>query len=227
MNGATRLWVGVCALAMSACSEWPPGHRELSQRFYGDREAFVQLEARLLETEYVQVSGGCVPESDRENVSMRVTLTKEVRDSVGEQNLYEQEYVNDDDWTDLFCRTSVWAAEKHDGAVGFDIGSRLDRNSKEVFAWYIHSQEKMQALKPCLPEFKTIPCGLCSLELDGGWYVEYSWSPEELVPGGFDRVLDEDISENEYYDQFYRNLDQCRKSGYSKIGYEPDMLQDR
>ena len=208
---------------ISACAKWPPYHEELAKRFEENRSAFEQLEAKILATHYFRVSGGCVVDSDKQRISNRVKL-EWIDESEGNDYLYDHEYIEDEEWSDLFCRTLVWSVENHDGVLTFDFGSSIDRNNKTTFVVYTHSQELLESRKPCLPEFEDIPCGLCSVLLDDEWYLEYWWSPEELVPGGFERVLAKEMTREKYYELFDRNLHQCRIDGYSEIGYDHDEL---
>jgi hypothetical protein len=210
----------VCVSLISACSKWPPSHEELAERFSENRDAFEQLEAKILDTHYVEVSGGCFVDSNHEKISNRVTLLRKVDESDGKAYLYEQEYIEDDEWSDLFCQTLVWSVANYDGIVSFDFGSGFRRNNKTVFAAYTHSRELLESRKPCLPEHIKIPCGLCSVALDDEWYIEYWWSPEELVPGGFEQVLDEEMTEEEYRELLDRDLEQCRTDGLVQIGYD-------
>lgn len=211
-------------LFVSACSEWPPHQEELAERFEENRDAFEQLEAKILTSNLVRVSGGCVLDSDGERTSNRVQLLRKVDEAEGKEYPYERDYVEDAEWTDLFCQVFVWSVENHDGVVTIGFGSSIPHDDMTTFVEYIHSREMLESRRPCLPEIEQIPCGLCSVPLDDEWYLEYWWSPDELVPDGFSRVLDGEMTEDEYRELYDRSLEQCRIDGYREIGYDLDEL---
>ena len=91
---------------------------------------------------------------------------------------------------------------------------------RTVWAEIVHAPDHRTELYPCLEQHKKLGCGACIVDLDTDWFIYYWWTPDELVPGGFDRVLDDEITEDEYRAIFDNNLQQCRIDGYSAIGYD-------
>ena len=204
----------------SACSKWPPDHDELMDRFADNRDAFELLEAKILATHYVRVSGGCVVDSDQKKISSRVQLTWRVDESEGKDYIYDRKNVEDAEWSDLFCEARVWSVANHDGLAKFDFGSSVERNGKSVFAEYTHSKAKLESRKPCLPEHKKLPCGLCSVKLDDEWFIDYWWVPEDLISDELDDMIDGVLSEDDYWARHDEALKQCRIDGYTAIGYD-------
>ena len=215
------------ALLVSSCSKWPPYHDDLAERFTENRDAFEELEARILGTHYVRVSGGCVFNSDRERIPTRVKFTWKVDNSEGKDHIYDQKSIEDEEWSDLFCETLVWSVANHDGVVRFDFGSSVYRNGKSVYAEYTHSRETLESRKPCLPEHKNLPCGLCSVKLDEEWFIDYWWVPEDILEGEYDDVIDGILPEDEYWSRYDEELKQCRIAGYTAIGYDTADWRDK
>lgn len=228
MNRKIRLSALTCIFLISACTKWPPHHEELADRFNENRAAFEQLEKMILDTDYLRVSGGCIVDKDRKKSSSRVRLTRKVDEPEKKGYLYDQEYIEDDAWSDLFCQTLIYSVANYDGIVSFGFGSSFDRDDKFVHAEYTHSRAELESRKPCLQEHQNIPCGLCFVALDDEWFINYWWSPEELVPGGFDLVLDGEMTDEEYRELSDRNFEQCRIDGLTAIGYDLyDYRQDK
>lgn len=197
---------------------WPPYHQELSLNFKANRDAFDRLEEKILQTEFVHVSTTGIYGIPRFNDSKHV-----VAETQGDEFRESEIIENDSEWDDLFVELNVFGVSHFDDVVSMTFIGPLQREKRTVYAEYVHSQESLDERIECLPEHQSLGCGLCAFSLSDGWFIEYWWSPETIVPGGYDLVLDGELSEEEYRDQFSRLLTECRRDGYKAIGYEMSL----
>lgn len=228
MNRFSYMLIVSVTCLLSACDRWPPYRDDLVEHFNENKDAFEQLRAKIIDTHYLSVGGGCIGDRDGGLKHTPVTFTWEPDHAEGEDFVYEQESVEDAEWSELFCKVGGWDVVSYDGIVRFEFGGpSAEQNDRSVRFAYVHSKEMLASRIACLPEHKEIPCGLCSVALDDEWYVEYWWSPEELLPGVFDRVLDGEMTREEYRSMFDETLAQCRIDGNRAMGYDLDSLDQR
>lgn len=226
MNRVTHvLAVGVTCL-VSACNQWPPYRSDLVQHFNENQETFEQLRGKILDTHYLRVTGGCIGDRDGGVKHTLVTITWEPEHTEGQDFVYEQERVEDAEWSDLLCKVGgSWGVANYDGIVWIEYGGpSAKQNDRSVHFGYVRSKEMLGSRISCLPEHREIPCGLCSVSLDDEWYVEYWWSPDELLPGVYDGVINGEMTQEEYWLMFDETLAQCRTDGYRAMGYDLDDL---
>lgn len=204
----------------AGCSRWPPDHKNLTDRFFENRSAFEKLESKILSTNYDRVTGGCVLNSDRELVHTRVTLYWTEIDPVSGELAYKRESIQSEEWNELFCAAIVWSVQQYDGIVSLGFGSGMPLGEKFVGASYVHSEEQLSDRKACLPEHKKLECGLCAVPLDDAWFIEYWWTPDDILPDEYSMMIDGELSEEDYWSQFEQELKRCRVEGYQAIGYD-------
>lgn len=90
---------------------------------------------------------------------------------------------------------------------------------KSIDISYVHRAEPAK-IPDCASTSRFQRCGQCSASLRNGWYIEYLWRPEELIPDSLDRAAEGIISSEEYSEEYRRELDQCLADGLAAIGYE-------
>ena len=203
------------SLAVSGCDQWPPYQNELRENFTNNREAFDTLKTKIQGTEYIHVSMTGIYGIPRFDDSTYV-----VANTQGEEYI-EQEIIEDDpEWNDLFLAANVFAVAQHEDVVSLRFVGPLEDDKRTTFAEYVYDAAGRESRKTCLPEYEDLRCGLCAVDLADNWYIDYWWSPEELVLGGYDRVLDDEMTNEQYRETFDRNLEQCRFDGYTAIGYD-------
>ena len=203
---------------LSGCEQWPPYEDELRENFTNNREAFDTLRTKIQGTEYIHLSMTGIYGIPRFNDSKHV-----VADMQGEDHIEQEIIENDPEWDDLFLAANVFAVAQHENVVTLRFIGALENKKRTTHAEYVCGVEQGESRKPCLPEHEKLRCGLCSVDLEDGWFIEYWWSPEEVVPGGLDLLTNDEIPEEEYWELFDQNLKQCRIDGYKAIGYD---LQD-
>ena len=205
----------LCLVAVSGCDKWPPYHEDLEARFTNSREAFEALEAKILETDYNHVSHTGIYGIPKFKETTSVVAYKDSEEG------QESDFIEDDpEWNSLLIAASVFAVGNDEGVVSFTFLGPIEERGRMVFVEIIHSAERREPLKECLQKHKEIECGLCAFDLSEDWFVQYYWSPEEIVPDGIDAVVDGDMTEDAYDKAFDENLFQCRKNGYRSIGYD-------
>ena len=201
-----------------ARNQWPPYIGELTDNFQTNRAAFGRLEEKIVQTEYVHVSKTGIYGIPRFNDSKHVVA------EIQENELRKSEIIeNDPEWDDLFLKINIFGVTHLDNVVTLTFVGPLRSGERMVYAEYVHSQESLNDRIPCKAEHKKLDCGLCAIGLTDGWFIDYWWSPGEVVPGGYQRVLDDELSEDEYRTEFDRNLRQCRINGYEAIGYDRSL----
>ncbi len=185
------------------------------QKFNTNRESFEVLEAKIIASDYFRVSQTGILGIPRFDDSYHVVADKESGEFV------EQDIVEDDpEWEEHFRKAGLFSVEYYDSAARFGFVGELPVKKRFVWAEIVHAQDVRTELHLCLEEHKKLSCGACVVDLDTDWFIYYRWTPDEHVPGGFDRVLDDEITEDEYWEIFDENLKQCRIDGYSAIGYD-------
>lgn len=203
------------ALSTGACTKWPPYESELVRKFNTSRDSFETLEAKIVASEYFRVSQTGILGIPRLKDSYEVVAEKDS----GE--IFQTDVLEDDpEWEEHFRKAGLFSVEYYDSAARFGFSSELPVRNRSVWAEFVHAGDAREGLFPCLAEHRKLECGACVVDLDKDWFIYYWWTPADPVPGGFDRVLDEEITEDEYWVIFNENLEQCRLDGYSAIGYD-------
>ena len=198
-----------------ACGKWPPYEAELVEKFKTHRETFETLQSKIEASDYFRVSQTGILGIPRIKDSYDVIAEIEDGESVRREIIQE-----DREWEELFRRAGLFSVEYYDNAVILGFVGKLTVKNRYVVAEYVHSPEDRAELKSCQEKQRQLGCGLCAVDLDGDWFIRYWWTPDELVPGGFDRVLEGEITEDEYHAIFDEELAKCRLDGYTAIGYD-------
>jgi len=203
------------AVSLCSCGKWPPYEEELVEKFDSSRESFWALESKLKASKYFRVSQTGIWGIPRFKDSYEVVA------EIHGDEFVESETIEDDrEWEEHFRKAGLFSVEYYEDIVILGFVGQLPVKNRWVWADYVHSAEHRTELRPCLDEHKKLACGICVVDLAEEWFIRYRWTPEEQVPGGFDRVLEGEITEEEYDELFDKNLRQCRKDGYSAIGYD-------
>ena len=212
----------VAGVWLYSLEKWPPYVDELTENFTANRAAFEKLATKIVKTEYVHVSKTGIYGIPRFTDSKRVvayTLVDDYRESVNIED--------DPEWDDLFLETNVFGVAHSNDVVILTFIGAIQSDERTMYAEYVLSQDYLNEHKVCKPEHKKLDCGMCVVGLSDGWFIEYWWSPDEVVLGGYDRVIDNELSEDEYWEEFDRNLRECRVNGYDAIGYDSGMLLEQ
>jgi hypothetical protein len=203
---ALILTVAVCvALALVACSEWPPYEKEVRENLFENRETFEQLEAILEETGYGLIRG-------RGTSSIMVGYETD-----GE---IEYEYIDDDKgWGELLSRAKVMDISRNEDVFFFTIS---DANQGDVYTFfqYIHHPDADSELKVCLPSHRKVRCGECIARLDDQWWAYYKWFPNIINDEKIDALANGEITQEEYDQASDKAIDQCWREGYAEMGYK-------
>lgn len=202
-------------------AQWPPYHDEFRENFTNNRSAFDALEKKIVGTEYFRVSVTGIFGIPRFDDSTGV-----VGEMEGDEYPESVVIKDDPEWDELLGQANIFAVNNRNNVVSFSLISAIEQGGRKTYVDYVHSVETRDTRRPCLPEYRTLDCGRCVVELVEDRYIEYSWSPVELVPGERNSVLDDDASANEYWDNFDRNLKQCIDNGYKAIGYKLNAWQE-
>ena len=212
--------VGLAALLfvvplLGACEKWPPHEEELRRNFEENRVALESLEAKISGTKYFRVSQTGIMGIPRFNDSDHV-----VADFHGVEFVESDLIENDPEWEQFFRQAGVFSVSKYEDRATFGFVGSLPDKSRSIWVEYVRSAVQRKNLKPCLPEHKNLACGLCVVDLDDQWFLEYWWTPEDVIPDRYEEVLSGQLSDEEYWQEIDAALLECRINGYRSIGYD-------
>lgn len=219
MRLVNAILAAIIVFWLSACDRWPPQSVELRELFLENRSSFEALEEKILATHYENVAIVGIEGTDN------VKLMWEMATPDEGGAIYDWEIVADSEWWSLLRRTQVFSVNQADGVVWFDFGRSLDLDGTTINARYVHSSADLKLRKPCNPKFKSIPCGHCAIEISDGWFIDYWWSPEDLLPVESARMVDGDLTMQEYDAMYDIELLKCRKNGFEEIGYDLSLWE--
>ena len=196
----------ICAaLALSACSEWPPQISEIRGNLFENRETFERLEAELDESGFGLIRG-----TGLESIM------------VGFEAEGEIEYDNIEDkkgWGKLLSTAKVMDISRNEDVYFFTIGDTGYKGSY-VFMQYIHHPDADSELKVCLPSHREVGCGECVEKLDTAWWAYYKWFPSRISENDLDALMEGKITQEEYDQRSEEAIDNCWRDGYAEMGYE-------
>ena len=209
--------------ALAGCEGWPP-YSGIYVYYVGQHRADLERLAEKLD------------DSGFDRVKIRFGTSEEEREVYGETHS-EDDYTrtlldSDPEWTELFERAHVYGVSRWDSVYFYttyvrdyhDSGFRRYRTSIN------YDPHSKSVIKPCISEYRSLPCGACSDDINAHWKTVYSWSPIDLATLSHwaDERLATEEEEREILalpleEQIERTkaaIKACRAHGDAKIGYD-------
>ena len=223
----------ICALlllAISGCEGWPPNSEVLESRFHENQHAFEDIRTRILGTEYYWAG----PFRDGDTLAMALHREECVPVEGYLQCQMDSDRIDDAQWARLFGEARVFDVRQHDGVVRLEPHPVLTLNrflSRDRFddrsIWITYANDPRPDVEraECVAELKDIDCASCSIPLGENWFIEYWWTPKDLVPEALDSYVSGDMPADEY-DQIYdAAYEKCLQEGFEAIRLIPESLE--
>ena len=190
---------------LSACGKWPPYKDEIVDNFHDKRAAMEALEAAYDVTDYWDISFG-VGESAKTTVEIEGGRTNQKLD-------------DGTNWHGLLVSANVYRIQKTDYGNEFEL-LIPGKKDKRFISRYIHEPGRESKFKECQDDYSDVPCGICSISFDSGWWFQTRWSPNQILSDEQEeKVGTGAIDFDEARVLSAKALRACYIDGYKQLGY--------
>ena len=211
---SVHIWIAIAgASLLFGCSEWPPQEQELVEKFTANRQDIETLKTMLEESKYETVSP-----------SFGKILAHFWDGEPFDGQIMQQENPgNSDEWARLFERTGLDGIQLNDdGEILLTAQLYVFGEGYDSHATYINSAEIQNEIRRCEKGFADANCGRCIVHIDTDWWIVYGWWPNDLTDEPFDAWMNEEMSEDEFYEIHDTIHNECMTEGGTLLDTESD-----